>query len=197
MADFSSLTISEVVISPKGAKYAQVTSNGTRPTYSHAGYVRCPFGPSTFDRDETAPRQTLEFRTDPTMFEFFTSLDEWAKTYIANNSETLFKKKMSREQVEERYVSCLKQHPSHDPLLKTKINMPNSATPARIWDQTGVRTSLPTHWKNVEVRPKIQISNLWIMSNQVGLVLQVMDLMVREEQHDCPFATDAMETDAF
>lgn len=190
MADFSSLVINDVVISPKGAKYAAITTNGTRPSYAHGEFVRAPFGPSNFDKDESAPRQTLEFRTDATMRQFFESLDAWAKSYILQHSESLFKKKLTAEQIEERYVSVLKQHPAHDALLKTKINMANSATPCRIWNEAGERVQLPTYWRHVECKPRIQISNLWIMSAQFGLVLQITDLLVREERHEFPWAEE-------
>ena len=192
---FEALTVGDVIISPKGAKICPITREGDKVFHVHQNYLKCPWGPSTFDKDESNPRQSLEFRTDSELLQTFEALDRWCLDYAYKNSETLFKKQLSLDVIKERYVPVLKHHPSHDALLKTKINMPGlHSSPARIWNMAGEPCPLPTAWRNVEVKPRINVSHLWIMTNQFGLVLQVSDLLIREEQTAFPWG-DSMFTD--
>ena len=130
---------------------------------------------------------------DESMRTYFQAIDEWAINYITQESVRLFKKQLTADQVRERYVSCVKTHASYEPLLKTKINMPElNPQPANIWTPDGQRDKLPQagSWKFVEVKPRVLISNLWIMSQQFGLVLQLTDLIVRQEEASFPWAPD-------
>ena len=99
--------------------------------------------PSTFDKDQQAPRQGIAFELTQEMSEFFTSLDVWAKDYIEKLSERLLGKQLSKEQVEDGYVSCVKENPGKPPLLKLKLNMQHSAKPCRFWNPDGSEAPWP------------------------------------------------------
>ena len=99
--------------------------------------------PSTFDKDEGAARQGIPFELTQELSEFFTNLDTWAVGYIEKESERLFGKQFTKDQVEQGYVSCVKEAPGKSPLLKLKLNMPNSPKPCRLWHPDGTEAPWP------------------------------------------------------
>ena len=116
----TSLTLSALNINSRGNKTATVLDGGQRLVQTFTEPARCLFGPSNFDKDESAARQGIPFELTQEMSEFFTKLDVWAKDYIEQESERLLGKVLTKEQVEQGYVSCVKETPGKAPLLKLK-----------------------------------------------------------------------------
>ena len=105
----ANLTLSPLNINSRGNKTATVLDGGQRLVHTFTEPARCLFGPSNFDKDESAQRQGIPFELTQEMSEFFTELDVWAKGYIEQESERLLGKPLSKEQVEQGYVSCVKE----------------------------------------------------------------------------------------
>ena len=133
----ANLTLSALNINARGNKTATLLDGTQRLVQTFAEPARCLFGPSTFDKDESGQRQVIFFELTQEMSEFFTKLDVWAKTYIEEQSERLLGRPLTRDQVEQGFVSCVKQSPGKPPLLKLKVNMTNSAKPCRFWHPDG------------------------------------------------------------
>ena len=79
--------------------------------------------------------------------------------YIEKESERLMGKQLTKEQVEASYVSCVKETPGKSPLLKLKINMPNSAKPCRFWNPDSSEAPWPLDWA-VPFQMRIKVSHL-------------------------------------
>ncbi len=122
--------------------------------------------------------------------ELFTQRDVWAKTYIEQESERLLGKQLTKEQVESGYVSCVKENPGKPPLLKLKLNMPNSARPCRFWNPDGSEAPWPQDWV-MSFQIRIKVSHLWIMGAkeraEFGFVCLLEDAMPQRVVHAFPF----------
>ena len=107
----ANLTLSALNINARGNKTATLLDGSQRLVQTFTQSARCLFGPSNFDKDESAARQGIPFELTHQMSEFFSTLDVWAKTYIEQESERLLGKPLTPDQVEQGYVSCVKETP--------------------------------------------------------------------------------------
>ena len=195
---FGTLSLAEQTTGTRGAKTCQLTKAGKRlqlqPT-SEAVVV--PFSPSTFDKDESATRLTLELRCNQMMLCYFDAFDLWAKAYLLEHSERLFKKALTAEQIQDGYHPTVKRHPTgaYDPLLRCKIDT-KGRREVSFWTPEGVRRAAPEDWRRVTVIPQLEITNLWNMSRETGWVIQCTALRVFEESLDCPFAAIGAESES-
>jgi len=186
MADFSRFALADVNVNPRGAKSAALTCGGERFNFT-TDLTRAPFGPGTFERDASATRQTLELRATSSMDEFFTALDAWAVEYIAAHSLRLFKRSLSLAQAKEMYHPTLRRAEGYAPLLRTKVNMPGARGAVKFWTAEGQSRDAPRDWRECEVKARLQVSHLYIMGQQCGLVINTTDLLVIESSGAFPF----------
>ena len=190
---FGTHSLAEQATSTRGAKTCQPTKGGRKvqlqPT-SEAVVV--PFAPSTFDKDEAATRLTMELRCNTMMLCYFDAFDVWAKAYLLEHSERLFKKALTQQQVEDGYHPTVKRHPTgaYEPLLRCKIDT-TGRREISYWTPEGVRREAPLEWRRVTVIPQVEISNLWSMSREMGWVIQCTALRVFE-----PFAASEAESES-
>ena len=149
--------------------------------------VRTPFGANTYNNEDT-PRKTLEIRLTDQQVEEFVAFDTWAIQYLADNSERLFKKQLTKAQVEEHYRSPLSRKEGYQPLLRCKVNC-TSAAACRCWNGDSERVSMPEDLRECELVPRLHLSHLWIMGRDFGWVLNVIDLQILEGgmEIECPF----------
>ena len=181
-------------ISSRGAKSCQVEyastencadskirfniGNKEQPTKTH-------FGATTFNNEESA-QKTIEFNLTDEEVTLFQNVIDWLTNYLTVNSERIFKKAMSKEQVSDSLRSPVTRRTGYQPHLRCKIRPSN----IRVWDAYGkIRDGgLPSDLRNYRLVPRVSIEKLWIMSREFGLVLQVCDIMVLErEETMCPF----------
>ena len=186
MADFSRFALADVSVNAKGAKSAALTCGGERFHYT-TDLTRSPFGPGNFEKDPLATRQNLELRATNSMDAFFSALDAWAVEYLTAHSERLFKKRLTLAQVREMYHPTLRRAEGYQPLLRTKLNMPMSRGAAKFWTAEGQPRDPPKDWRECELKVRVQVSHLWIMGQQAGLVLNSTDLLVIESSGSFPF----------
>ena len=186
----ATLTLSALNINSRGNKTATVLDGGQRLVQTFTESARCLFGPSTFDKDESAQRQGIPFELTQEMSEFFTKFDVWAKQYIEQESERLLGKVLTKDQVEAAYVSCVKESPGKPPLLKLKINMAHSAKPCRFWHPDGSEAPWPQDWA-MPFQLRVKVSHLWIMGTgpraEFGFVCLLEDAMSQRVVHAFPF----------
>ena len=177
-------------ISQKGAKSCSlVIDPQNTKAYLNLGSkdqpLRSPFGATSFN-DEKATRKTIEFTLDESQAKIFKDFDSWAMNYLASNSERLFKQTKTLEEIKAIYKSPVSQKSEYRPHLRCKINTSGTAI-VRCWDEIGQKRELPEDLRNCELVPRIHISHLWIMAKDVGWVLKIEDLMVKEASQECPF----------
>jgi hypothetical protein len=139
---FQKLSLDEVFVNKRGGKTASVLKDGKANAtvlFPHE-LVRAPFGPNTFDRNPEATRQNLEIRCSPSLENTFREIDLWAKKYLAENSERLFKKKLHESEL--GYVSCVRKRSDYPALLKTKIYTAGKGA-IKYWTPNGKPTEPP------------------------------------------------------
>jgi hypothetical protein len=144
-----------------------------------------PFGATVFG-DEPNTRKTIEFNLTPDQEEEFAKFDRWSIAYLSVNSQRLFKKDMSEDQIRENYRSPLTKKDNYGAHLRCKINTIGRSA-VRCWDIDGMRTDMPDDLRYMAITPRVNISHLWIMSREFGWVFQATDLMLCQSEEICPF----------
>jgi hypothetical protein len=187
--DLKNFQLQDTQTSSRGAKTAQLLNqDGSKIALTIGSEISpssTPFGAHSFN-DEASVRKTLDFRINEEEAEFFKKFDSWAVTYLSKNSEGLFKKAMTPEQVQEHYKSPVSQKEGYQPLLRTKINTSGSNA-VRCWHSQRERIELPEDLRGCQLLGQVHLSHLWIMGRDFGWVISVQDLMVLEMSLECPF----------
>jgi hypothetical protein len=195
---FSTLSLAEQVTTQRGAKTCALTKGNKKLQLQPTSQpVSVPFAPSNFEKDPAATCLSLELRCNQQMLCYFDAFDAWAKEYILEHSERLFKKQMTKQQVDDGFHPTVKRHPEgkYEPLLRTKLDT-QGRREISYWTPEGVRREAPEDWRRVTVIPQLEITNLWSMSREMGFVIQVTALRVFEESLECPFAVDEVESES-
>jgi hypothetical protein len=147
--------------------------------------VRSPFGASSYG-DEASTRKTLEFTLTDEQRTEWEQVAAWARRYLLEHSERLFKKKLTEASLQENFRPPATQKGDYRPLLRCKITT-SGLNACRVWDQQGKRVDLPEDLRNVPVAAKLAVERVWMMSKEMGLVLTVTDLQLCSDPATCPF----------
>ena len=182
--------LKDPTISAKGAKSCSLVNSPNDKVFFTLGSktepMRTPFGATSFN-DEKATRKTIEFTLNPQQADLFKTFDSWAVDYLVKHSERIFKKKLTKQDVQGMYKSPVTQKEDYKPKLRCKINT-SGLSPVRCWDENDERCELPEDLRTYDLVPRIQISHLWIMAKEGGFVMQINDLMVQQQPQMSPFA---------
>jgi hypothetical protein len=154
------LHLGDVHTNAKDTKMVPLTDAGERCFYTFPEATRCCFGPDKFDKDASAPRQNLQIRVSGEAAEYFRGLDDWAVDYISEHSERLVKEQLTVQQVRDAYHPTIRQTPGYEPLLRAKINMPNSCGACRCWTAGGESHEPPVDRRDADVTPQVHISHI-------------------------------------
>ena len=173
-----------MLVTAKGAKQCALADGSKSPIlYSPEDPLTAPFGFSSW---EESSRKNLELRCTKGVEDYFTQFDEWVRAYLVQNSERLFKKKLTAEQVAESYKSPLHKKGDYPALLRTKVNTSGNNA-VRFWDEDGNEAAEPTSWKEIQVKPLLHVRSLWIMGPSFGFTVECTDLQVHTPRRTCPF----------
>jgi hypothetical protein len=188
MEIFRKLELALPIVSARGAKSCALT-DGTAKCILSVGsrdsLLTTPFGASSFGEEQTQ-RKTIEYRLPPQWVEHFQNFDAWAIVYLAAHSERLFKKLLTEDQVREMYKPTVTQRGSYPATLRAKLNVGGS-TAVRCWNALDQRMTIPEDFRAYDLLPRVHISHLWMMSKEVGFVLNVHDMMCIQQSSECPF----------
>jgi hypothetical protein len=188
MSDFAHLQLADSFVNPRGAKSCALSHNGVKfvqTVGSREEPLTSPFGASSFN-DENTVRKTIEFRLPGATVDFWDGFDAWAVTYITCNSNRLFGKPLTIEQVREGYKPCVTRRGNYAPTLRCKITLSGSNA-VRCWSPEGERTVIPAEFRGMELVPRVTVMHLYIMGREFGWVSQIGDLMCSEVSQSCPF----------
>ena len=186
-----SYALKDPQISARGAKSCQLHDKEGKRVHLTLGSrtepCTTPFGASAWN-DENATRRTLDFHLTDEQAAAFDAFDVWAKAYLAEHSERIFKgKKLTEEQVAQHYRSpVIRKDNGYRPHLRCKINV-SGANACRAWSAEDEHRELPEDLRGCLLVPRIQLSHLWMMAREYGFVLQVGDMMVIDSSEECPF----------
>ena len=177
------LQLADVYTTSRGSKTCRLRgADGGDVVYTSSadGGLAAPFGMSSFDKSSAVTRMGLDIRLDcEHTLAYFDAIDEWAVSYLAANSERIFNKPLSIEQVRAGYHPCVKRKEGYAPLLKAKISTEPGA--AHFWDENGVERRPPDDWRNTRMHFRLHLSHMWIMNGTFGLVVNATDAKVVSE----------------
>ena len=179
--------LDEPITSQRGAKFLPLKCRGSSVTTTVGtkdSPVRSPFGATNFS-DESSARKTLEFSLEAEQQAEWEAVTTHMRNYLLENSERLFKKKMTAASLQENFRAPVQQKGDYKPLLRCKI----TTNAVRCWDEQGNRVDLPEDLRNVPVAVKLAVERVWMMSKEMGLVLSVTDIQLCSEPapDGCPF----------
>ena len=122
MDRFANYQLSEASANAKGAKSCKLDSNGAQVIFNlgdSSSPAISPFGATNYG-DDTSSRQSIEFRLTPEQQKHWEAFDLWCLSYLSRNSERIFKKQMTPEQLRECYRSPVTRKEGFEPHLRCK-----------------------------------------------------------------------------
>jgi hypothetical protein len=140
--------------------------------------------PSAYQQPD-AQRVNLSLRAEHNLDEL-RGLDAWVLATAAEQSERLFGKRMTAEQLQDRYLGALKANENGAPLLRLKMNVAGR-NEVRCWNEARMQRAKPESWLSCMVRPVVRVRALWFMSREFGVLLEITDALLEEASKECPF----------
>ena len=184
-----SWTVGPIATTNRGAKSANIlTQLGIPPVKRLATAtdpLTTPYGSSTFDPHST--RHSIDFTIDKPLQEWLQELDKWAQKMLLKESPRLFKKQLSKEEISQLYQSTIKKHEKDSQVFPDTVRCKFSVGKIKHWAWDHKAREAPVEYKNCDLVPMIQVKNFYFGTNQVGLVLEVSDMLVQEQVRECPF----------
>ena len=178
------LQIGALVTSSKGAKSAFISRGGGPAVWQPCDPMLPVFEPSSFDGKSS--RLNLVLHVTPEQEAEVRALDEWCLAEVVRQSEQLFGKALTVEQLTPCYQPCLKTSEKYPPNVRVKLNLDGNRA-ACFWDSNKQRTAAPSSWLDAAIRPIIRIKAVWFMAKQFGIVLELTDAQITEVVPKCPF----------
>ena len=136
--NFDNWHISEITTNSRGARSAAISEQHagvTKPIVLQltpmSDPLQTPFGISSYGQEETT-RKSLELRCTPALEQFLRRLDDWAKNYLAEHADRLFKGKACE------FRDCLQQKGDYPSQVRCKLNLAGTKA-YRFWDQNKER----------------------------------------------------------
>ena len=179
----SNLQIGPLVTGSNGAKIA-VISQENGPAMWMPEAMQPVFEPKTFE--DGATRMTLVLHPAPEQEAYLKSLDAWCRAAVLLQSEQLFGKALTLQQITQCYQSSLKTSDNYPPNLRIKIAL-TGANATRYWNSAGQKTNAPDTWLGNTIRPRIRIKALRFMAKQFGIVMELTDAQILQVEAKCPF----------
>ena len=184
---FEKFALADQFVTAKGAKVCVLSSDGAPVRVIQTAPIRIPFEPGNFDKSSTATRLSLVMCCSPEMEEYFDALDAWAVEYLTIHSERLFKKPMTKAQIQGGYKSAVVRKGGYPAQVRAKINT-EGKNACEYWASDGSSRGPPSDWRGVEYIPSLTTRQLWQMGADFGWVIEVTDLLVIEPERRSPFA---------
>ena len=117
MASFDVSSLTAILVDSGRSKGGAIAGGSAK---WHPGALQVAFPPKGFSDDQA--RVSFCLRSTPEVQATLRELDEWAISWAITNTQALWGKALSTEQIADRLAPCFKAHEKYDPLLKTKIN---------------------------------------------------------------------------
>jgi hypothetical protein len=186
------LMLGEPFQTSKGSKSCIVKSEKGLPINVELKDVHSPFGAGVYGGDGSERRVNLDVTVSD--FDLAGKLDELDQALVkivTKASESLFKKKLSPEDVQKNYKPILRPSVdgAYDPKVRTKLNLDS----VKIWDNTRkLRDIPPDNFKNAKLSLNCTLKSLWLMpTNSWGAVVECTHILYDEPVIECPFSTFA------
>lgn len=117
---------------------------------------------------------------DPVIIQKISEIDNYVKEYAFNNSKTMFRKELNREQINDRYTSILKEKDGHT-FISLKVKITDKPTPTKVIEHgtSNIRSgTVEDITPGSEVVPIVRLLSIWFMSDKFGISPQADKLIV-------------------
>ena len=96
----------------------------------------------------------------------------------------LFGRMLTTQDTESRFVSCLKTSTRGNSFIKLKVCLDR----VNLWDAQMQPLHELGDLTNRQCKVRAELKQVWMMSGQCGLLIEVTDLMLKDEEPQrCPF----------
>ena len=184
----SAIQLGDLTINAKGGKYVPLRRNSGPPVWQSAEWQKIIWHPAAFN-DPSATRVGLCLEPDEASKAQLQEIEQHlvrALTALSLSEPKVFGKFLTETDVKDRFQSCLKTSPRGGSYLKLKMDWGR----VRMWGPTQEELAEPGNFAGRECRVRCELRQIWLMSNQCGLLLEVTDLQLKTYEAAgpaCPF----------
>ena len=173
----SAIQLGDLTINARGGKYVPLRRNGGPPVWQSAEWQKIIWHPAAFN-DPTAKRVGLCLEPDEASKAQLQEIEQHlvrALTALSLSEPKVFGKFLTETDVKDRFQSCLKTSPRGGSYLKLKLDWGR----VRIWGPNQEELAEPGDLAGRECKVRCELRQVWVMSNQCGLLLEVTDLQLK------------------
>ena len=189
MSPTANWQLQPIVCSSRGNKSAPITCNNAPIKVKFAQTV-APFGAGLYNAPADATRLNLDLACGDDYLSWLAAVDDWACIELSKRSTEFFKKKMSKEEVKAMFKASATPHSSNGiefaPTMRTKINI-QGMNAVKCWNPDKTARSIPEDWRGASLTPEISVRALWFMAGSVGVLYEIHNIIVDQEEQVCPF----------
>jgi hypothetical protein len=190
MSPTANWQLQPIVCSTRGNKSAPITCNNAAVKKIFEDKTVAPFGAGLYNAPPDANRLNLDLACTEEYTSWLEAVDEWAVSELFKRSTEFFKKKMSKEEIKAIFKASATPHSSNGidfaPTMRTKINL-KGLNAVKCWNPDKTTRNTPEEWRGASLQPEILVKGLWFMAGSVGVLFEVHNVIVEQEEETCPF----------
>jgi len=155
--------------------------------------LKIPFGVSESRWDNGPPKFDIQFTVDQDgeLYKWINDLETLIIDSIAKDTETIFNKNFTREEIQDMFSSNMREN-TYNPLLRIKMNTKWESDPpiytCGIFNNEGEiidTIAKKGQYKHMDARAIVIIQSVYFMQGRFGLVWKLDQMIVKEaEKHD-------------
>ena len=190
----SGIKFHEPTFGQKGQKMVDISFDETSKSWSQrvifqvckgeSEALRCPYGLSKPREGQDATKSNLELVLEnEDVIKKLKEIDEHVKEYAIKNSKTLFRKEMTKVEIEAKYKTVLKWKEPKDGnegyhYILVKVNK-EKPPPIKIIENEKMRDGTIDNLNaGCKVVPKVRLLFMWFMSDSFGITPQADKFIV-------------------
>ena len=178
----SSVKLGELTTNQRGGRVFPASAEAWQPQE----WMRILWHPSPYGSEE-ARRLPLCLEPNEAAVADLETLEKDVKSQLTQRSlgdAKIFGRYLTASDVEARFVSCLKTSARGNSFIKLKVDLSR----VRFWDAEQQPLEEPGDLAGRACKVRTELKQVWLMSGQCGLLLEVTDLMLKEQlPQQCPF----------
>ena len=180
------IKLGDLLANPKGGKFFPVCAEDGGPAVWQCDWIRILWHPTAYN-GEDARRLPLCLEPNEAGAAELAGFEKALVAQLASRSMAdpkLFRRMLTTQDTESRFVSCLKTSTRGNSFIKLKVCLDQ----VRLWDAQGQPLQEPGDLTNRECKVRAKLKQVWMMSGQCGLLVEATDFMLKEEEPQrCPF----------
>ena len=183
------MQLASIQTNAKGGKYLPLRGEGGDPPTWKSEFLKVLWNPSSYG-DPEAVRVSVCLEPDKAAREYFLELEDQVAAQLSEHSsrdQRIFGKFLPPHDVKQRMVSALKVSTRGSEFLKLKLHWEK----VRLWGPEG--EEIPQQRCDLQgchCRLRVELRQVWLMSSQCGVLAEITDVMLQEQEPpkpSCPF----------